>query len=97
MKNTEKNVNILNLLAFIGIVIIAVLEIFGFLTSHDILVIKGGTFVNILNTIKNICVILVIGITAFNFVKGKSKGWLITYIVCICIIVLTTVFIWINF
>ena len=97
MKNTEKNVNILNLMAFIGVIIIAVLEIFSFLTSHDILKIEGGTLINVLNTIKNICVILVIGITAYNFVKGKSKGWLITYIVAVCIIVLTTIFIWIQF
>lgn len=97
MKNSQNNANILNLMAFIGVIIIAVLEIFGFLTSHDILVINGGAFINILNTIKNICIILVIGITAYNFVKGKGKGWLITYIVAVCIILLTTVFIWINF
>ena len=96
MKNTGKNVNILNLMAFIGVIIIAVLEIFGFLASHDILTV-GGALVNFLNTLKNVCILVVIGITAYNFVKGKSKGWLITYIIAICIIILTTVFIWINF
>ena len=96
MKNTGKNVNILNLMAFIGVIIIAVLEIFGFLARHDILTV-GGTLVNFLDTLKNICILVVIGITAYNFVKGKSKGWLITYIVAICIIILATIFIWINF
>ena len=96
MKNTEKNVNILNLMAFIGVIIIAVLEIFGFLASHDILTV-GGTLVDFLNTVKNLCILLVIGIMAYYFVKGKSKGWLITYIVCVAIIVLTTIFIWIKF
>ena len=96
MKNTGKNVNVLNLMAFIGVIIIAVLEIFGFLASHDILTV-GGALVNFLNTVKNICILVVIGITAYNFVKGKSKGWLITYIIAICIIILTTIFIWINF
>ena len=96
MKNTGKNVNILNLMAFIGVIIIAVLEIFGFLARHDILTV-GGTLVNFLDTLKNICILVVIGITAYNFVKGKSKWWLITYIVAICIIILATIFIWINF
>ena len=96
MKNTGKNVNVLNLMAFIGVIIIAVLEVFGFLARHDILTV-GGTLVNFLDTLKNICILVVIGITAYNFVKGKSKGWLITYIVAICIIILATIFIWINF
>lgn len=96
MKNSEKNLNILQLMAFIGVIIIAVLEIFGFLASHNILTV-GGALVDFLNTVKNICILLVIGITAFYFVKGKSKGWLITYIICIAVIVLTTVFIWIKF
>ena len=96
MKNTGKNVNILNLMAFIGVIIIAVLEVFGFLARHDILTV-GGTLVNFLDTLKNICILLVIGITAYNFVSGRSKGWLITYIIAICIIILATVFIWINF
>ena len=96
MKNSEKNVNLLNLMAFVGVIIIAVLEIFGFLASHDILTV-GGALVDFLNTVKNICILLVIGIMAYNFVKGKSKGWLITYIVALCIIILTTVFIWVKF
>ena len=96
MKNNEKNVNILNLMAFIGVIIVALLEVFAFLSSHNILTL-GDAIMNFLNTIKNVCILLVVGITAYNFVKGKGKGWLITYIVAISIIVLTTVFIWINF
>lgn len=96
MKNTGKNVNVLNLMAFVGVIIIAVLEFFGFLASHDILTV-GGALVNFLSTVKNVCILVVIGITAYNFVKGKSKGWLITYIVAMSIIILTTIFIWINF
>ena len=61
MKNTGKNVNVLNLMAFIGVIIIAVLEIFGFLARHDILTV-GGTLVNFLDTLKNICILVVIGI-----------------------------------
>ena len=66
------------------------------MASHDILTV-GGALVNFLSTVKNVCFLVVIGITAYNFVKGKSKGWLITYIVAMSIIILTTIFIWINF
>ena len=96
MRNSEKNVNILNLMAFIGVIIVALLEIFTFLSSHNILTL-GGALIDFLNTVKNICILIVIGIAAYNFVKGKGKGWIITYIVAISIIVLTTVFIWIKF
>ena len=94
MKNSEGNVNVLNLMAFIGVIIIAVLEIFGFLARHEWLNISGG-FINFLNTLKNICILLVVGLSAYNFVKGKSKGLLITYIVAMCIIVLMTFFVWV--
>ena len=96
MKNTEKNSSILALIAFIGVILIAILEIFGFLATHNILTV-GGALVDCLNTIKNLCILLVIGITAYYFVKGKSKALLIIYIIAMCIIVLTTVFIWIKF
>ena len=96
MKNNEKNLNILNLMAFIGVIIVALLEVFTFFSSHNILTL-GDALTNFLNTVKNICILLVIGISAYNFVKNKGKGWIITYIVAISIIVLTTVFIWIKF
>ena len=94
MKKSEKEVNVLNLMAFIGLVIVAVLEIFGIFSTLKILTLEG-MLVNLLNTIKNICIMLVIGITAYNFVKDKSKGWLITYIVAISIIFVTTILAWV--
>ena len=57
MKNSDRNVNVLNLMAFIGVIIIAVLEIFGFLARHEWLNISGG-LVNALNTLKNICILV---------------------------------------
>lgn len=94
MRNSEKNVNILNLMAFIGVIIVAVLEIFG-LSFIKNLISLGPTLEHLLNTIKNICIMLVIGITAYNFVKGKGKGWLITYIVAMSVIFITTILAWI--
>lgn len=94
MKNSEKNVNILNLMAFIGVIIVAILEVFGLSFVKSWLSL-GATLEHLLNTIKNICIIVVIGITAYNFVKNKSKGWLITYIVAMSIIVVATILAWI--
>ena len=96
MKKSEGNVNVLNLMAFIGVIIVAVLELFGFLASHNILTV-GGSLINLLSTVKNICIMLVIGITAYNFVKGRKKGWLITYIIAMAIIVIATILLWIQF
>lgn len=93
MKNNEKNVNILNLMAFIGVIIVAVLEFFGLKFMQD-LINLGPTLNHILTTIRNICIMIVIGVTAYNFVKGKSKGWLITYIIAMSIIFIVTILVW---
>lgn len=95
MKKPENNVNMVTLLAFIGVIIFAVLEVLSLLTTKNIIKIEGGTFINLLNTIKSICVLVVIGVTAYDFVKDRSKGWIITYIVAMCIIFIATVLAWI--
>ena len=94
MKKSEKEVNVLNLMAFIGVIIIAVLEIFGLSFIKNVISL-GPTLEHLLNTVKNICIMLVIGITAYNFVKDRTKGWLITYIVAMSIIFVTTILAWI--
>ena len=94
MKNNEKNTNIVNLMAFVGVIIIAVLEIFN-LSFIKNLISLGPTLEHLLNTIKNICIMLVIGITAYNFVRNKGKGWLITYIVAMSVIFIATILAWI--
>ena len=94
MKKSEKEVNVLNLMAFIGVIIIAVLEIFGLSFIKNVISL-GPTLEHLLNTVKNICIMLVIGITANNFVKDRTKGWLITYIVAMSIIFVTTILAWI--
>lgn len=95
MKNSEKNVNVLNLIAFIALIIFAVLQIFSVLSFWGVLTI-GGALPKILDTVKNICVCIVIGILGYKFVAGKSKGLVITYWVCIAVIVVGTILIWVK-
>ncbi|MBO4251451.1 MAG: hypothetical protein J5911_02180 [Clostridia bacterium] len=94
MKKTDNNVNILNLMAFIGVILVALLEIFSLSFVRD-LISLGPTLEHLLNTVKNVCIMLVIGFTAYNFVKGKGKGWLIIYIIAMSIILIATILAWI--
>ena len=95
MKNSEKNVNVLNRIAFIALIIFAVLQIFSVLSRWGVLSVTGF-LPNFLDTVKNVCVCLVIGILGYRFVADKSKGLKITYWVCLAVIIVGTVLIWIN-
>ena len=91
MKDTQKNTNILNLIAFISLVIFAVLQILSTLK----VVIDRPVIMNVLNTIKNLGIILVFGVTAWRFVAHKAKGYKITYWICLVIFILATIGLWI--
>lgn len=95
MKNTEKSSNPLNFVAFVAIIIFAVLQIFSLLSYWEVLTV-GGYLPQILETIKNVCVCIVIGCLSYRFVAGKSKGLKITFWVCLAIIVVGTILIWIK-
>lgn len=95
MKSTEKNTNPLTFVAFVAIIIFAVLQIFSLLSYWGILTV-GGYLPQILETIKNVCVCIVIGCLSYRFVANKGKGLKITFWVCLGIIILGTVLIWIN-
>ena len=92
MKDTQKNTNILNLIAFISLVIFAVLQILSMLQS---VISLGPAIMNVLNTIKNLGIILVFGVTARRFVAHKAKGYKITYWICLVIFILATIGLWI--
>ncbi len=91
MKTSNKS--ILNLFAFIALITLAILEILTGLNSLG-LELFGATVLNLLNTIKNICVVIVIGILAYSFVADKKKGWKITYWICVAIFIVGTVLMW---
>lgn len=94
MKNTESRSNALIIMSFVAFIIIAVLEIIAGLKSMGV-DIFGSTIMNLLNTVKNICVIFVIGINAYRFVENKSKTWKIIYFVALIVYIVATVFMWI--
>ena len=92
MRNSENN-NVFNFMAFVGFVIIAVLEIISGLRAIGV-DIFGATIMNLLNTIKNVCVMIVVGVYAWRFVSGKSKGLKITYFIALIVYIVFTVMMW---
>lgn len=93
MKSSDRN--ILNLIAFIALIAVAVLGVFEVLAYFDVLTAKG-TLLSLLSTIKNICILIVVGITSYSFVSGRGKGLKITFWVAFSIIVVCTVLIWVG-
>lgn len=94
MKNTESRSNLILIMSFVAFVIIAVLEIISGLRSLGVELL-GATIMNFLNTVKNICVIFVIGINAYRFVQNKSKTMKIIYFIALIVYIVATVFMWI--
>jgi len=95
MKENSSNVNILNLLSYISLVIVALLI---FLTKLLPLVglEVGGTLINVLDTVKEIFVIIVIGVNSYRFVVGKAKWLNIVYWISVVLFVASVVLIWIK-
>ncbi len=93
MKNTEKDSNVLRLFAFIALIIVAILQVFSVLSKFGILSVTGF-LPNFLDTVKNICICIVIGFVSYGFVKNKSKGFRITFWVSLAIIIVGTILIW---
>ncbi len=95
MKNSNKtgNKNILNLLSFFALAIVAVLIIINNLFPMVGIVIEGS-FKNILSTVKDVFVLIVIGLCAYNFVAGKSKAWKIVFLVAVLLFVAGIILYW---
>ncbi len=91
--NSERN-SLLNFIAFIAVMVIAILEVFNVLAHFNVLTV-GGVIINILNTIKNLAIILVMGITAYKYASNRKKGVKIAYWIAVLIIVVATVLMWI--
>ena len=93
MRNSDNNNNVFNFMAFVGFIIIAVLEIISGLKAIGV-DLFGATIMNLLNTIKNLCVMIVVGVYAWRFVAGKGKGLKITYFIALIVYVVFTVLMW---
>ncbi len=90
----DNNKKILNLIAFIAFVVLAVLIAISGLNSVGI-EIFGSTFLKVLETVKNVCVLIVLGYLSFVYVKFSGKFLKIVFIVAVCIFVAGTVMAWI--
>lgn len=84
----KKENNFFNLLSFIVLFISAVLSLLGG-------ILNGSTLVNVLKTISEVFILIVLAVSAYRFVSKKSKGWKIVYWISFAIYVASIVFIWI--
>ena len=91
MKTNNKN--ILDLLSFFALVIVAILIVVNNLLPIVGVEIKGVVF-SVLNTIKEVFILIVVGLSAYNFVADKTKGWKITYLVAMILFVAGIVLYW---
>ena len=91
MKKTNKNV--INLLAFSALIIVAVLVV-----VNNLLPIVGvnvsGPLFKLLATVEKIFTIIVIGLAAYNFVAGKTKTIKIIYWVAVALFIVGVVLVW---
>ena len=91
MKNTK---NTLNVLSYVALVIIALLLVISrFLPIVGITI--SGPIVNLLSTVKDVFVLIVIGISAYNFTSGNVKWVKILFWVAIIVYIVATVLLWI--
>lgn len=91
MKSSNKNT--LNTLSYVALIIVALLMLINHvlpLVGLDI----SGPLVNVLETIKNVFVLMVIGISAYNFLPGRAKWVSVLFWVAIIVYVVGTILLW---
>lgn len=91
MKGNNKSV--LNCLAFIAFSIFAILMILSGLNSVGVSIL-GDTVLKILDTVKNICLVVVLGCMSFKFVKAGKKVLKIIFILAIIVFIAGTIMAW---
>ena len=93
MKGEKKT---LNLISYVALVMIAFL-----LLVTQILPMIGlnveGALVNLLSTIQNVLVLIVIGFNAYSFASTNKKWVKILFWVAVAVFIVATVLIWIKF
>jgi len=88
-----KNRGLVNFLSYIALLVIALLIVTGNLLPIFGIEIKG-TFISVLNTIRNVLILVVIGFAAFNYIPGKPKWIKILFWISIVVFVVGTCLIW---
>lgn len=90
MKNDK---NVLSFLSFFALLIVAIL-IFVNKLLPIVGINVGGSLLDILSTIKEVFILIVVGISAYSFVANKNKTWKIVFWVAILLFVAGVVLIW---
>ncbi len=91
MKGNKKS--FLSCLAFIAFIVLAVLIALSGLSSLNI-EIFGSTVLKVLETVKNVCILVVLGYLSFVFVKTSGKFLKIVFFVAVCVFVAGTIMAW---
>ena len=77
-------------ISFVALSLIAVLMLIGGLLT-------GSLLGQILETVRNALILLVVGVSAYKFIVGKPTWIKIVYAVSIVVLILGTVFVWVKF
>lgn len=82
--------NALNFIAFISLFIVAILVLI-----NNILPILGitigGILIKVLEIVKDVFFIILIGVTAYRFVSNKAKAWKIIYFIIFTIYIVGSI------
>ena len=84
---------LLTTLSYIALIITALLLAVEYILPSIITL--GAVLSKILNTVKNVLIVIVIGINAYTFTEGKAKWILWVFWIAIIIIIVVTVLMWI--
>ena len=93
MKNSNKSImNVLSYVAFLTVALL--LAISKFLPLIGVSEIKG-TLINVLETIQNVLILIIIGVLASRFAFNQGAKWIkVLYWIALAIFILGTVLIW---
>ena len=91
MKVEGKNEkNFYNLLCFIVLFINAILTLLGGL-------LKGSVLLDVLKTVTDVFMLIVLSISGFKFVANKGKGWKAVFWVSFAVYLVAIAFIWLKY
>ncbi len=85
--------HILNVISYVALVIVALLLIIS--TGLPLVgIIISGPIINLLSTIKEIFVLIVIGVSAYNFASNNKKWVKVLFWISIVVFIVATVLLW---
>lgn len=85
--------HILNVISYIALVIVALLLIIT--RGLPIIgIIISGPIINLLSTIKEIFILIVIGVSAYNFASNNKKWVKVLFWISIVVFIVATVLLW---